>query len=165
MPVDPHAKPAAPKARAKAFVRTAPKPPNREEELQGWGQITSSVCVMRGWYADAGAISMHAPKMLHEIAVLAETNESVAKLVDYLGTVGPYTALFAAALPLAMQLGANHGRIDATRTSVAGIMPPDVLETSVRYKIAKAQAEAREEAEETRAEMDRMLAEEDKDAA
>lgn len=165
MPVDASAsRPSAPKSRVKAVAKITP-PVDKEKELQGYGQIAASICVMRGWYADAGAISVHAPPLLHEIAVLADTNESVGKLVDYLCAAGPYTALFAAALPLAMQLAANHGRIDATRTNVAGIVPPDVLDARVRHQIAEAQEMARKEADEARADMERMLAGEKKDTA
>jgi hypothetical protein len=114
---------------------------------------------MKGWYADAGALSVHGPKFVHELAALAEGNESVAKVVDYFVAAGPYTAIMATALPLIIQLGVNHGKISADAAGTGGILPPDVLEARVKSDIARMQAEALKEAQSARAELERVQAE------
>jgi len=109
----------------------------REEGLNGLGQVASAILVMRGLYADAGAISLHMPAVSRETAALADTNEGIAKGIDYLISMGPYSALITAIMPLALQIAANHDRIDASKAAGLGVMPPAALEAKV-----KAEAEA-----------------------
>jgi hypothetical protein len=104
----------------------------RYEGLMGLGQIASAICIMRGLYADAGAIGLHYPNVARETANLASQNETIGKAIDYLNSAGPYAGLLTASLPLALQLLANHDRIDATKITGMDVMPPEALEAKVR---------------------------------
>jgi hypothetical protein len=100
----------------------------RAESIDGMFKMVSMVCVMRGQYADAGAINEHSPNIAREVASIANTNEQVAKLIDSFGSVGPYSGLLMAVLPLALQLAANHGRIDAEKVAALDVKSPAQLE-------------------------------------
>jgi hypothetical protein len=160
MPVDTTRKPSSPARKTAPAAKPAPlPPPSRETELTGYLQVGSLVCVMKGWYADAGALSVHGPAFVHELADMAEHDEKVAKIVDYFVTAGPYSKLLAAALPLILQFGVNHGRISADAAGSGGIVPPETLEARVKADIARIQAEAIREAREAQAELDKVKAE------
>ena len=116
------------------------KAKERSEGLQGWAQIGSLVCISKGWFADAGAIGMHAPGLCDEAARLADDNEQVARVLDYLAMSGPYAALMGAALPLVMQLLVNHGKMPVP-AGVAGVMAPAALESQVKAEMMTMQAE------------------------
>jgi hypothetical protein len=167
VPVEP-ARPSAPAARKPSVssgrtvapvhsVRTT----TRENGLTDWAKLFSLGAVMRGWYADAGAISEHGPKLAHEIALMAESNEQFAKYCDYLTETGPIMGIASAFLPLALQLLANHGRIDASKLPPeAGIVKPELLEKKVRAEMELANAqilkkiqEITQEAEKTQREL------------
>jgi len=107
--------------------------------------------------ADAAAIGMHWPKLAHEIAVLAETQEAVANVIDPLMKVGPFAGLIAAAIPLAMQLAVNHGRM---KPGQMGTVPAVSLQSQMETAMAQAelqalrmQQEAEEQAARARAEI------------
>lgn len=113
---------------------------DREESLNGLGAMVSVALVMKNQLADAGAVATHGGKISHEVALIAEDNEQIAKVVDYLSEAGPYMGLMMAVLPLALQVAANHGKLDpAALPQGMGIVPPDLLEMQVR-----AEAEAHE---------------------
>jgi hypothetical protein len=113
----------------------------REEALNDWNRLGSLICVMRGWYADAGAIAEHGPGFTHEVATLAEGNEKVAKYLDYLTETGPMMGILSAGLPLILQFAANHGRIDAEKLPPeAGIIKPEILEERVKAEMKLANA-------------------------
>lgn len=155
MPVDTTRKPAAPARKA-----TSAKPESlasvREKGLMGWAQIGQLACMWRGYLTDVGAISMHAPGICHEVAVMAEDNEQIAKGVDTLVAAGPYTALIASVLPLVVQLGVNHKRLPESVAGADGILPPDVLENQVKLNIERAKMEAAIAANQAREEMEEM---------
>jgi hypothetical protein len=114
----------------------------REQGLLGLGQIGQAICMMREWFADAGAIQIHWPNVARETASLADQDERVGKTIDYLISAGPYAGLLTAALPLAMQIAANHGRLDANAASgLGGVMPKEMLEARVKADMEKARAE------------------------
>jgi len=111
---------------------------SREEALTGLGQLAYIPLLATKQYADAGALDMHGPGISREIAILAAREERVAKIVDPLLMVGPYAALVAAVLPLAMQLAVNHGRVDAGPMNT---VPASALESRVKTQLAKMEAE------------------------
>jgi hypothetical protein len=114
----------------------------REQGLLGLGQIGQAICMMREWFADAGAIQIHWPNVARETASLADQDERIGKAIDYLVSAGPYAGLLTAVLPFGMQIAANHGRIDANAASgLGGVMPPDMLEARMKADMAKAKAE------------------------
>ncbi len=114
----------------------------REQGLVGLAQLGQGICLMTGLYADAGAVGRHAPPVAHELANCAEGREWLSKPIDLLIEVGPFGALVAAALPLTLQIMANHGKIDPSRMVGQGIVPPEVLEAQMRADVARMQAEA-----------------------
>lgn len=139
----------------------------RTEGLLGLGQLGQGICLMVGLYADAAAIGQHFPPVAKELANVADTADIVAKPIDFLIEIGPYGALVAAAVPLALQIMANHGMIDATKMVGQGIVPPQVLESQMRAEVARMQAvamrqqqEAMAEARKAQAEYERLVKEE-----
>jgi cysteine synthase len=114
----------------------------RAENVQSIFQMAAAACIMKGYYADAGAIDMHSEGISTEVAKLADTDPKIAKLVDSLGSVGPLGGILMAALPLGMQIAANHGKIDPDRASGLGnVMAPADLEMKIKLEIQKQRAE------------------------
>jgi hypothetical protein len=114
----------------------------REEALNDWGRLGQMVCIFRGMYADAGAIAEHGPKLTREMALMGDSNEKIAKWLDYAAESGPIMGAFGAALPLVMQLMANHGKIDAEKLPPeAGIVSPKLLEERIRAEMELANAQ------------------------
>ena len=123
-------------------VETQSLTERRAEGLNGLAQLFQGVCLMTGQYADAAAIGQHFPPVAMELAKVADTSDVVAKPIDFLIEIGPYGALIAAAMPLALQLMANHKMIDASRLGGQGVVPPEVLEAQMKAQVARMQAEA-----------------------
>jgi hypothetical protein len=113
----------------------------RYQGINSLFQISAIALLARKQYADAGAIRNHGPSIAREIVVLADSDERVATFVDYLTTAGPYTGLMMAVLPLVLQIAANHGRIDADKTMMPGIVPPADLEREVKLSITEKTAD------------------------
>jgi hypothetical protein len=114
----------------------------RSEGLNGLGQLAQGVCLMFGLYADAATLGMHFPPVAKELANIAETNETIAKPIDFLIEIGPYGALIQAAAPLVMQMLANHRLIRADAMLGSDIVPPEVLEAQMKAQIMRVQAQA-----------------------
>jgi hypothetical protein len=105
--------------------------------VNGLFQVATLGFTAKGMYADAAAIAIHGPNVSRELATLAESDERIASVIDYLTTAGPYTGLIMAVLPFALQIAANHGRIDASKTMMPGIREPAELEKEMRSMIEK----------------------------
>ena len=165
MPVNPPAKPSAPASRTpRKPVQATPirssRAEARKEALDGIGRIASLVAVMKGWYADAGAIAQHGPGFTRGIADMAESNDKLASWLDYLTESGPYMEIFAAGLPLALQLAANHGKIDPTKLPPeSGIVEPKILEERVKAEMALASARVLQEIRSIQAQAEQAQAE------
>jgi hypothetical protein len=149
MPISPP-KPREPRTGRKtetpATAARATRAQQRYENVNGFFQLAAVGAVMRGWHADAGALEIHGPPISTEIVTLAEANDSIGKIVDYLGTVGPYTGLVMAVAKLAMQLAVNHNRLPATAGGASmGIVSPDALEAKVKADIARFEAQLMQE--------------------
>jgi hypothetical protein len=139
----------------RSAARKTPQPATspgeaREQGLLGIFQVSAAICVMRGLYPDAGACTVHGPAISHEAAVLAESNEGIAKGLDYLIQMGPYSALLTAVLPFGLQIAANHGRIDADKASGLGVMDPATLEAKVKADVERQKLEFTRQAEEAK---------------
>lgn len=118
----------------------------RASGINGIGQIAQFAAQMTGQLHDAGAISMHVPNVAHEAAVVAEDNEKFGKSLDRLAELGPYAALFAAALPLACQLAVNHRLLKAENMAPgSGVISPEQLTAEVRAQLAIAEAQRMEQ--------------------
>jgi hypothetical protein len=124
----------------------------RAEAVDGIFQIAGTVLVVTKNYADAGAIAIHKDNISIEVAKVADENEKFAALLDRLTAVGPYAGLLTAVLPLAMQLAANHGRIDPLKAGgLMGVQSPEALVAQVQADLDTKKAEfltAQKEAQE-----------------
>lgn len=96
----------------------------REEAVNGLFQIAGALCLMAGQLPDAGTCAMHGPEISKQAALVAESNEGVAKVIDYITAVGPYAGLLAAAMPFALQILVNHKRIPP---GLMGTVAPEML--------------------------------------
>lgn len=137
--------PARPPAQAPRETRAAA----RERALKDWSTIVTTIMVLRGMYADAGAVDQHGPPLYRDLAQMGDTNERIGKGLDWLAQLDPGAG--ASFLPLVFQLLANHGKIDAERLPPeSGILPPKLLEERVRAQIAEAHAKILREIEDIR---------------
>lgn len=126
----------------------------RAEALTAYGDIIGAICILRGQFADAGAIAIHQDPLALAVARTAETNDKLAQFIDRLTATGPVAEIFMAGLPLAMQLMANHGKIDASQASgFGGIIDPKQLEQKMQLKIAAEQRKVQAEIEAMQAEV------------
>jgi len=130
------AEPTAPATSAQSLTE------QRNDGLLGLASLGAGVCLMFGQYADAMTVNKFFPPIAREVAKIADTNESVAKPIDFIIKVGPYGALLAALIPFSLQIMANHQIIDASRALGQGIVPPEVLEAQMKAEVARMQAEA-----------------------
>lgn len=71
---------------------------------------------------DGLAIKVHTPGIAAAINDAAMTNDQLAQALDKILSVGPYGALFAAMIPLATQIAANHGLVEVSPD--AGTLAP-----------------------------------------
>lgn len=127
-----------------------PKPPTsslapdkvreaREEALNnGWSAIAAGL-MMGGLWADAGAVSTHGPAISREAAAISLKYEKVGNAIDALANVAPFANLFAAVMPLILQVGANHKMLPAS--AIPGLKDPRVLESQMRVEIQRQQVE------------------------
>jgi hypothetical protein len=134
----------------------------RAEAIDGLFQIAGTALVVSKQYADAGAISLHKDNISLEAAKVADENEKFGTLLDRLTAVGPYAGLLTAVLPLAMQLAANHGRIDPVKAGgLMGVQSPEALAAQVQTEMDNKKAEfltAQKEAQEKAIEAQNRLA-------
>lgn len=117
----------------------------RTEGLNGLGQLAQGLLLMTGQYADAAAVGLHFGGIASEVAKIADSNETVAKPIDFLIEVGPYGALIQATIPFVMQILANHKVIKADALMGSNVVPPDVLEAQMKAQIMRTQALAMRE--------------------
>lgn len=127
----------------------------REEAVGGIFQMVSFGLLMAGQVPDAGAVAEHGPKIATQTAILADDNEGVAKIVDFLTAVGPYAGLFSAVLPLALQILVNHGRVPMA-PMLAGMGVKDPLQIRAEYDQQRAQQMAEWQALAAAAERERQ---------
>jgi hypothetical protein len=164
MPVDTSAqRPAAPKQSPKSakprITQVTPEEMlnSRASGLFTWFQIAGGFSLMRGNFADAGALEEHGPGICKSAALYAEENETAAKYIDYMCQAGPVAVLLSSVMPLAMQLLANHNRIDATKVgAIPGVVAPEVLEMRIKVRMLKEAARAEQEMADAQREYDEM---------
>lgn len=126
---------------------------SREEGLSGLAQSAQGLLIGVGLYADAAAVGMHGPRLMSEIARLAETNEIIRKPVDFLIQTGPYAALVQAVIPFAMQIAVNHKLINTTGAFGTEVVPPEVLEAKMKAQMMRMAADAIHQQKEAMREM------------
>lgn len=82
--------------------------------------------------ADAAALVLHAETLAEAVQQTAEAVPQFAAVLDRVLSVGPYGALLAAAMPLAVQLAANHNLIPAQAAEAMGAMSRETLLTELQ---------------------------------
>lgn len=151
MPIDMTAAVSAPPRKSSGTRASKPKTVStdtrsnyekRQDGLNGIAQLIQGGLVLTSQWADAAAIGRFAPPIARELALLSDTNETIAKPVDFLIQIGPYGALIEAVLPLALQIAANHRMVDASALTNMGVVPPQVLEAQMKAEVMRMQAEA-----------------------
>lgn len=144
---------------ATASVDTRSQREKRVEGLDGLAQTAQGVLLITGQFADAAAIGKYAPAITNELATLADTNDTIASVADFLVKTGPYTALITAVMPLALQIAANHKLLNAASLSGFGVVSPELLEAQMKAEVMRQQAEAMRMQQEAQEEMNRVMAE------
>jgi hypothetical protein len=132
--------PRAPKLADKKPLDTSVKE-KRVATLTGYSEILQAGLLMFGQFADAETLDLHGAPFLAAVADMGDHHEAFGASLDKADALGPYMALAVAAIPMAMQFMANHGRIDASKVSFGGIVPPDQLMHRRQAKLMQAQAE------------------------
>jgi len=139
----------------------------RTKGLLGLAQLGQGLCMGVGLYADAAAIGMHFPAIAPELAQIAEGKTWLMGPIDFLIETGPYAAFVTAVAPLALQIAANHGVIDASRLYAQGVRPPAVLESEMKTQVMQMQAnmmreqqKAMEAARQAQQDLEKLLADE-----
>jgi len=125
--------------------RTAPKPPPRVAGTSRPRTSSSSgpdyAAAVRGviqsiafplafspaTLPDAAALAAYGPNLADALDALAKERPEVAAVLDKLLAVGPYGAVFAAAVPLLVQLGVNHALVPLQLGTLLGAQDPAVL--------------------------------------
>lgn len=121
-------------SKPKAASKTQTITQQREEAINGLGQLAQAPLLAFKQYADAGAIGLHWPNVAKEVAALAESQSAIANVIDPLMKVGPYAGLITAVLPFALQLAVNHGRVPA---GAMGTVPKNSIAAQVEAGLAE----------------------------
>lgn len=85
---------------------------------------------------DAATITLHSGNIAEAVNDTAQQDERVAAILDKILEVGPYGALLAALMPVALQMAANHGKIPPNES--LGIMSPAQIGTAMSQLAAQA---------------------------
>lgn len=156
------AKPTPPPSRGGGGTSRAKPTPISEDRINRRSESVSELfgmaslgLLMVGQAADSQAMATHGPKIAVETAKLAESNEQVAKVADWLGMVGPYAGMLTSVLPLILQIAVNHGRVPA---GVMGTTSPAVLQAQAEANLARKAADMLEEQNRASAEAAEQLA-------
>jgi hypothetical protein len=78
---------------------------------------------------DSATITLHAPNVAEALQQTAEQQAWLADLLDKVLQVGPYGALLGALMPVAMQVAANHGKVQPN--SDLGILSEEELKLAL----------------------------------
>lgn len=144
----------APPRKSAASQRTAvKKTAERENALNGILQITQAGLIATRQLADASAVGIHGPNITKEIAKLADSDAMIARVIDPLIKVGPYTALVGAVLPLVAQIAVNHKMAPA---GMLGTVSGELLENQMLLSIRQQEAEVQRQREEVERQMREM---------
>lgn len=105
----------APGPRKTPRAPAAPKAPDYRPAILGLLQVPTMALTMIGrqtknptLQADGYALAMHAPALAEALNETAKQQPQVGRALENILKAGPYGALIAAVVPLAMQLAANH---------------------------------------------------------
>ena len=135
----------------------------RAKAVDELSAIPTVICIARGQIADAGTIQLYWPRFSQEMAKLADTQAEVAKWIDPLIKISPFSGILAVAIPMMMQFGVNHGRV---KPGAMGTVSASSISAQMEAEMAKAelaalrvQMEAEREARKIRDEIEKARAE------
>lgn len=111
----------------------------RKEAVEGLGQLAQVPLIATKQFADAATVGIHWPNVAKEISALADSQEAIARVIDPLIKIGPYTGLVTAVLPMLMQFAVNHGRVAA---GAMGTVPANSLAAQMEASLAQVELEA-----------------------
>ncbi|MER6059482.1 hypothetical protein [Streptomyces albidoflavus] len=130
---------------AKKAGKKAAAGPDYRSGVLGLFQVITMPLVVAGakndaLLADAAAVSMHGPVIADALAGLAAERPEVAAVLDRVMSAGPYGALIAAVVPLAVQIAANHKAVPGAVGSALGAQDPADLVGMMRAQAPQAAA-------------------------
>lgn len=137
--------PAPAPAAKKAGQKKAAAGPDYRGGVMGLLQVVSMPLMVAGakndaLLADAATISIHGPVIATALADLAAERPEVAAVLDRVMSAGPYGALIAAVVPLAVQIAANHRAVPGPVASALGAQDPADLVGMMRAQAPQAAA-------------------------
>lgn len=97
--------------------------------------------------ADAVAVTQAADPIGAAVNDLAQDNPQLAATLERLADVGPYAALFAAVIPLGVQIATNHGLVAKPLGIQLGATDPDELAGAVDAEARRLDDELRKASE------------------
>jgi hypothetical protein len=100
-------------------------------------------------YADVATIDKHWGSVSEELAKLADAQPAFGNVIDNMTKAGPYAGLIVAVLPMVLQIGVNHGRV---QPGMLGTVPKNLLAAQVEADMAAVKlAQMQQQAEAERA--------------
>lgn len=134
-------RPAPPRPRAEkpagSSSRRKPAEPDYRGGINGILQMAAAPLLIAGTRSDAAlanayAVTQYGPGIADALHDLAVQRPEVAAVLDRVLAAGPYGALLAAALPLAVQVATNHGLLPAQVATAMGAAPVDQVAAAMR---------------------------------
>lgn len=123
----------APQRRAAPRAKSSSKAgPDYRPGIKGLLQLVAAPLMLAGLKnpacaLDAAAVTLHADPLADALQETAEQQPQFAAVLDKVLSVGPYGALLAAVLPLAVQITANHQLLPPEVAGAMGALPPEEL--------------------------------------
>lgn len=111
--------------------------PDYRPGIMGMLQLVAAPLALAGiknpaFALDAASVTVHAEPLAEAIQQTAEQNPPFAAVLDKVLSAGPYGALLAAVMPLAVQVAANHRLIPPAAAEAMGAMTPEQLMAQVQ---------------------------------
>lgn len=136
-PATPRAAQQRPKAPSGGGGSSKRREPDYRGGINGILQLLAAPLVVAGAksdaaLADAAALTIHGPAIADALHQMALERPEIAAVLDRVLSVGPYGALLAAALPLAVQIAVNHQVIPDMVGAGMGAHPRDDLVAMMR---------------------------------
>jgi hypothetical protein len=134
---------AAPQRRSAPKAKAKQAGPDYRPGIVGILQLVAAPLAVAGiknpaFAVDAATIHVHAAPLADAMQETAEQVPQFAAVLDKILTVGPYGALLAAVMPLAVQVMANHGVLPPEVSKAMGAQSPEELMAQMQPEDAAA---------------------------
>lgn len=120
----------------------APKPKDYTEGLTEACQQAYGYLALTGNLADAGAVKIHGPGLVHALNTAAQNNQYARRGVEWLVKGAGTGAVLLAVMPFALQIMANHGQVPIERVAALGVKDPNALAAETEKDLAEMAAMA-----------------------